>query len=214
MLSLQKLSDVIISGDYEKSKHITQKLIEQGINAIDILNKGLSAGMEVVGQRFKADELYIPEVLMSARAMQDAMDVLEPILLKEKADKKVITIVLGSVRGDIHTIGKNLVGMMLESVGYNVIDIGFDVPNDKFVEFAKNNNAKIVGLSALLTTTMSVMKDVINTLKIDSETKTVKVIVGGAPVTQEYADSIGADGYAYDAISAIELVKKLLDNFN
>ena len=94
------------------------------------------------------------------------------------------------------------------------IDIGFDVPNDKFVEFAKNNNAKIVGLSALLTTTMSVMKDVINTLKIDSETKTVKVIVGGAPVTQEYADSIGADGYAYDAISAIELVKKLLDNFN
>jgi len=209
MASLQDLSEIIIIGDFEKSKDITQKLIDQGINATDILNKSLLPGMDIVGQRFKADEMYIPEVLMSARAMHDAMDIIKPMLSKSGFVAKE-TIVLGTVKGDIHAIGKGIVAMMLEGAGYTVIDIGVDVPNDKFVEAVKNNNAKIVGLSALLTTTIPVMKDVISAIRSDSEIKAVKVIVGGAPVTQEYADSISADGYAYDAINAVELVKKLL----
>jgi len=209
MASLQDLSEIIIIGDFEKSKDITQKLIDQGINATDILNKSLLPGMDIVGQRFKADEMYIPEVLMSARAMHDAMDIIKPMLSKSGFVAKE-TIVLGTVKGDIHAIGKGIVAMMLEGAGYTVIDIGVDVPNDKFVEAVKNNNAKIVGLSALLTTTIPVMKDVISAIRSDSEIKAVKIIVGGAPVTQEYADSISADGYAYDAINAVELVKKLL----
>jgi len=177
---------------------------------MDILNKALLPGMDIVGQKFKADEIYIPEVLMSAKAMHDAMDIIKPMLSKSGFVVKE-TIVLGTVKGDIHSVGKSIVGMMLEGAGYNVIDIGIDVPNDKFVEAAKNNNAKIVGLSALLTTTIPTMKDIISAIRSDIETKAVKVIIGGAPVTQEYADSIKADGYAYDSITAVEVVKKLLD---
>ncbi len=209
MAKYQDLADAIIAGDNVKSKEITQKLVDQGVSAIEILNEGLVPGMDVVGAKFKANEMYIPEVLIAARAMHAAMDIIKPLLSASGADMKG-TVVIGTVQGDLHDIGKNLVAMMLEGGGFTVVDVGVDVPSEKFVEEAKKNNAQIVGLSALLTTTMPVMKDVITALRSDSQTKDVKVMVGGAPLTQEYADSIGANGYAPDASSAVDLAKSLI----
>jgi len=209
MAKFQELADAIIAGDNVKSKDITQKLVDGGTSAVEILNEGLVPGMDVVGARFKANEMYIPEVLIAARAMHAAMDIIKPMLSEAGAVMKG-TIVLGTVQGDLHDIGKNLVGMMLEGGGFTVVDVGVDVPGEKFVEEVKKSNAKVVGLSALLTTTMPVMKDVISALKADSATKDVKVMVGGAPLTQEYADSIGASGYAPDASSAVDLAKEML----
>jgi 5-methyltetrahydrofolate--homocysteine methyltransferase len=209
MAKYQDLADAIIAGDNVKSKEITQKLVAGGVKATEILNEGLVPGMDVVGVRFKANEMYIPEVLIAARAMHAAMDIIKPLLAEAGAIMKG-TIVVGTVQGDLHDIGKNLVCMMLEGGGYTVIDAGVDVPGDKFVEEVKKSGAKVVGLSALLTTTMPSMKDVIIALKADAATKDVKVMVGGAPLTQEYADSIGASGYAPDASSAVDVAKKLI----
>lgn len=209
MAKYQDLADAIIAGDNVKSKEITQKLVDGGAKATEILNGGLVPGMDVVGVRFKANEMYIPEVLIAARAMHAAMDIIKPLLAEAGAIMKG-TIVVGTVQGDLHDIGKNLVCMMLEGGGYTVIDAGVDVPGDKFVEEVKKSGAKVVGLSALLTTTMPSMKDVIVALRADAATKDVKVMVGGAPLTQEYADSIGANGYAPDASSAVDIAKKLI----
>jgi len=209
MAKYQDLADAIIAGDNIKSKEITQKLVDSGVKATEILNGGLVPGMDVVGVRFKANEMYIPEVLIAARAMHAAMDIIKPLLAEAGTVMKGI-IVVGTVQGDLHDIGKNLVCMMLEGGGYTVVDVGVDVPGDKFVEEVKKSGAKVVGLSALLTTTMPAMKDVIVALKADAATKDVKVMVGGAPLTQEYADSIGASGYAADASSAVDLAKKLV----
>ena len=209
MAKFQDLADCIIAGDNVKSKEITQKLVGSGVSAIEILNEGLVPGMEVVGRKFKANEMYIPEVLIAARAMHAAMDIIKPMLSAAGAKMKG-TVVIGTVQGDLHDIGKNLVGMMLEGGGYTVVDLGVDIPPDKYVEAVKQSGAKIVGLSALLTTTMPVMKDVIAALKADKVTTGIKVMVGGAPLTQEYADSIGAAGYAPDASSAVDLASKLL----
>jgi 5-methyltetrahydrofolate--homocysteine methyltransferase len=209
MAKYQDLADAIIAGDNVKSKEVTQKLVDSGVKATEILNGGLVPGMDVVGVRFKANEMYIPEVLIAARAMHAAMDIIKPLLAEAGAIMKGI-IVVGTVQGDLHDIGKNLVCMMLEGGGYTVIDAGVDVPGDKFVEEVKKSGAKVVGLSALLTTTMPSMKDVIIALKADAATKDVKVMVGGAPLTQEYADSIGAHGYAPDASSAVDVAKKLI----
>ncbi len=208
MANYQELADAIIAGDNVKSKEVTQKLVDSGKESADILNEGLMKGMNVVGKRFKANEMYIPEVLIAARAMHAAMDIIKPLLTESGAPSKG-TVLVGTVQGDLHDIGKNLVCMMLEGGGFNVVDIGVDVPKEKFVEEAKKNDAKVVGLSALLTTTMPVMKDVIEAIKADSETKDVKVIVGGAPLTQEYADSIGAAGYAPDASTAVDVTEEL-----
>jgi len=209
MAKYQDLADAIIAGDNIKSKEITQKLVDSGVKAVEILNGGLVPGMDVVGAQFKANEMYIPEVLIAARAMHAAMDIIKPMLAEAGAVMKG-TIVIGTVQGDLHDIGKNLVGMMLEGGGYTVIDAGVDVPVDKWIEEVKKNSAKVVGLSALLTTTMPSMKEVIAALKADAATKDVKVMVGGAPLTQEYADSIGAHGYAPDASSAVDLAKDLI----
>lgn len=209
MAKYQDLADSIIKGDNVKSKEIAQRLVDEGVSAVEILNDGLVPGMDVVGKKFKANEMYIPEVLIAARAMHSAMDIIKPLLIKSGADTKG-KIIIGTVQGDLHDIGKNLVGMMLEGGGYTVIDLGVDVPPVKFVEEVKKNGIKLIGLSALLTTTMPSMKDVISTLKADKETASVKVIVGGAPLTQEYADSIGAAGYAPDASGAVDLANKLL----
>ncbi len=209
MAKYQDLADAIIAGDNVKSKEITQKLVDSGVKAGDILNEGLVPGMDVVGVKFKANEMYIPEVLIAARAMHAAMDIIKPLLAEAGTVMKG-TIVIGTVQGDLHDIGKNLVGMMLEGGGYTVVDVGVDVPGDKFIEEVKKSGAKVVGLSALLTTTMPSMKEVISALKADAATKDVKVMVGGAPLTQEYADSIGASGYAPDASSAVDLAKKLI----
>lgn len=209
MAKYQDLADSIIAGDNVKSKEITQKLVDSGVSSSEILNEGLVPGMEVVGRKFKANEMYIPEVLIAARAMHAAMDIIKPMLSASGAKMKG-TVIIGTVQGDLHDIGKNLVGMMLEGGGFSVIDVGVDIPAEKFVEEAKKSNAKLIGLSALLTTTMPVMKDVIAALKADSATADVNVMVGGAPLTQEYADSIGAKGYAPDASSAVDLASKLL----
>jgi corrinoid protein of di/trimethylamine methyltransferase len=209
MAKYQDLADAIIAGDNVKSKEITQKLVDSGVKAIEVLNDGLVPGMDVVGARFKANEMYIPEVLIAARAMHAAMDIIKPMLSEAGAEMKG-TIVIGTVQGDLHDIGKNLVGMMLEGGGYTVVDVGVDVPSDKFVEEVKKSKAKVIGLSALLTTTMPVMKDVISAIRADAATKGTKVMVGGAPLTQEYSDSIGADGYAPDASSAVDLAKQLM----
>ena len=208
MAKYQDLADSIINGDNVKSKKIAQELVDKGVSAIEILNDGLVPGMNVVGRKFKANEMYIPEVLIAARAMHAAMDVIKPLLIKSGAATKG-KIIIGTVQGDLHDIGKNLVGMMLEGGGYTVIDLGVDVSPVKFAEEIKKNGVKLIGLSALLTTTMVGMKDIIDTLKKDKETASVKVIVGGAPLTQEYADSIGAAGYAPDASGAVDLANKL-----
>lgn len=209
MAKYQDLADSIIAGDNVKSKEITQKLVDSGVSSSEILNEGLVPGMEVVGRQFKANEMYIPEVLIAARAMHAAMDIIKP-MLSESGAKMKGTVIIGTVQGDLHDIGKNLVGMMLEGGGFSVIDAGVDISAEKFVEEAKKSGAKLIGLSALLTTTMPGMKDVIAALKADSTTADVKVMVGGAPLTQEYADSIGAKGYAPDASSAVDLAAKLL----
>jgi len=209
MAKYQDLANAIIAGDNVKSKEITQKLVDSGVSSSEILNEGLVPGMEVVGRQFKANEMYIPEVLIAARAMHAAMDIIKP-MLSESGAKMKGTVIIGTVQGDLHDIGKNLVGMMLEGGGFSIIDLGVDIPAEKYVEEAKKSGAKLIGLSALLTTTMPVMKDVIAILKTDSATADVKVMVGGAPLTQEYADSIGANGYAPDASSAVDLAAKLL----
>ena len=209
MAKYQELADSIIKGDDVKSKDIAQKLVDEGVPPVEILNDGLMPGMDVVGKKFKANEFYIPEVLIAARAMHAAMDIIKPLLSESGADNKG-KIIIGTVRGDLHDIGKNLVGMMLEGGGYTVIDLGADVPAEKFVEEIKKNSVKLIGLSALLTTTMIGMKTVIDILKADKETVDIKVMVGGAPLNQEYADSIGADGYAPDASGAVDLANELL----
>lgn len=205
----QELADSIIKGDNIASKDISETLVNEGTPATDVLNQGLMPGMNIVGKKFKAGEMYIPEVLMSARAMHAAMDIIKP-LLTDSAEQGKGSVAIGTVRGDLHDIGKNLVGMMLEGGGYNVVNLGVDVSPETFVETVKEKKIKLVGLSALLTTTMPSMKDIIDSLRKDPETSGTKVMVGGAPLTEEYADSIGADGYAPDAASAVDLADNLI----
>ncbi len=209
MTKYQDLADSIIAGDNVRSKEITKKLLDEGVTAIEILNNGLMPGMNVVGKKFKAYEIYIPEVLVAARAMHAAMDVIKPLLIESDAPTRG-NVVIGTVQGDLHDIGKNVVAMMLEGGGFTVIDIGVDVSAEKFIEEAKKNNANIVGMSALLTTTMTGMKEVVEMFRADAKVKDVKIMIGGAPLTQEYTDEIGADGYAPDAASAVDLAANLL----
>jgi len=209
MAYLKQIAENLIKGNAAKVKELTQKAVDEGENVEKILNEGLLAGMSTVGDKFKKNEFYVPEVLIAARAMKAGMEILKP-LLTEKKIKGAGTVILGTVKGDLHDIGKNLVGMMLEGAGFEVIDLGIDVPPEKFIEEIKKTNAQIVGMSALLTTTMPAMKDVIAALTKEGVRKNVKVMIGGAPVTQEYADEIGADGYAPDAASAVDKAKELI----
>lgn len=208
MADLQALADAVIKGDQATAVEITKAALDEGTPPGDVLTKGLLEGMGVVGTRFKANEIYIPEVLISARAMKMAMEILEPKLAEagvEPAGKCMV----GTVAGDLHDIGKNLVVMMLKGAGYEVIDAGIDVSPEKFIELAKEHNPQIIGLSALLTTTMPGMEKAIESIKAAG--LGTKVVIGGAPVTQDYADKIGADGYAADAASAVDVVKALLN---
>ena len=206
---LQALAEAIINGKRNDAVELTKKLIDAGVPAKRILDEGLISGMSVVGEKFKSGEYFVPEVLVAARAMKAAMELLRPLLATSDVEP-IGTVVIGTVRGDLHDIGKNLVAMMLEGAGFRVIDLGVDVPAEKFVEAAKEHNADIVGMSALLTTTMTYMPEVIKALEAEGIRNRVKVIVGGAPVTQEWADQIGADGYAPDAASAVDKCKELL----
>ena len=209
MAYLKQIAENLIKGNAAKVKELTQKAVDEGEDVEKILNEALLAGMSVVGDKFKRNEFYVPEVLIAARAMKAGMEVIRPFLA-EKNIKGKGRIVLGTVKGDLHDIGKNLVGMMLEGAGFEVVDLGVDIPAEKFVEEIKKTDAQIVGMSALLTTTMPAMKDVIAALTKEGVRKNVKVMIGGAPVTQEYADEIGADGYAPDAASAVDKAKQLI----
>jgi 5-methyltetrahydrofolate--homocysteine methyltransferase len=195
------------SGKVPEVRRLVEVLLTEGAPAADILNLGLLEAMNEVGQRFKRNEVFVPEVLIAARAMKAGTEMLKPRLV-EAGVQAVATAIMGTVKGDLHDIGKNLVVMMLEGAGFAVIDAGVDVPPEKFVELAKLHNAKIVGLSALLTTTMPSMKTAVEAVRAAG--LDAKVIIGGAPVTQAYCDSIGADGYSADAASAAELAKSLI----
>ena len=207
MADLNALMEALIRGDRNTVVDLTKKAIADGTPSRDILEKGLIAGMDIVGKRFKANEVYVPEVLIAARAMKGGMEILEPELVKAGVEP-IATIVLGTVKGDLHDIGKNLVNMMLTGGGLKVIDVGTDVSAEKFVEACKDGKAKVCAMSALLTTTMPAMAVIIKALKAGGVK--VKTIIGGAPVTQSFADEIGADGYAPDAASAVDVVKELV----
>ena len=207
---LEQISGLLQQGDDEKVLELTGKALDQNISPKDILDKGLISGMNVVGERFKNHEIFLPEVLMAAKAFYAGMDQLKPLLIKEDIPY-LGKIVIGTVQGDLHDIGKNLVGIMLRGAGFEVIDLGKDIPAEKFVETAKHEQAEIIGMSALLTTTQPAMKTVIELLREQGLNAKIRTIVGGAPVSEEFVREIGADAYAYDAASAVERVKQLME---
>jgi 5-methyltetrahydrofolate--homocysteine methyltransferase len=209
MADLQALAEALIVGNRDKVRELTQAALDEGVSPETIINEGLIAGMSVVGEKFKNNEFYVPEVLIAARAMHAGMDIVKP-LLAGSGIEPVGRVVIGTVKGDLHDIGKNLVMMMLEGAGFEIHDLGVDVPADKFVSTAQSERCGIVALSALLTTTMPAMADTIKALEEAGIRDQVKVMIGGAPVTQHYADEIGADGYAPDAASAVDKAKELL----
>lgn len=209
MADLEGLAQAIIAGKKDQAEALTKAAIDEGVAPGQILNGGLVAGMSVVGQKFKANEFYVPEVLIAARAMKSAMEHLRP-LLASSGTQPVARVAIGTVKGDLHDIGKNLVGMMLEGAGFEIMDLGVDVKPEKFVEVLQGNNTNILALSALLTTTMTAMKETIDALKSAGVRNNVKILIGGAPVTQNFADEIGADGYAPDAASAVDAARALV----
>ena len=208
MPDLGNLSEAIKTGKRDDAVALTQGAIDESVPAQDILD-AMVAAMDDVGQKFQCNEIFVPEMLIAARAMKESMAALEPLLV-EAGIKPVAKAVVGTVAGDLHDIGKNLVAMMWKGANFEVIDLGTNVPPEKFVEVAKENDADLVGLSALLTTTMPAIKTTVEAIKAAGLDVT-KVVIGGAPVTQEYADQVGADGYAPDAASAVELARSLLD---
>jgi len=207
MADLKALADAVIKGDQNTAVEITKTALAEGTSPKSVLEEGLIAGMNVIGARFKKNEIYIPEVLIAARAMKMAMEMLEPELVKAGVEP-VGKFMIGTVKGDLHDIGKNLVAMMLKGAGFEVVDLGIDVGPDKFVEKAKATGIQLIGMSTLLTTTMPSMEKTVKALK--EAGISAKIMIGGAPVTQGYADKIGADGFAADAASAVDLAKSLV----
>ena len=205
---LELMHEDLYDGYAEEIVEEVEELLSRGLQPYEILTKGLVGGMDIVGVDFRDGILFVPEVLMAAKAMKAGMAVLRP-LLAETGAPKVGTVVIGTVKGDIHDIGKNLVTMMLEGAGFEIVDLGTDVDPAKFVESAKDG-AQAIGMSALLTTTMNNMKGVIDAVVAEGIRDDVKIVIGGAPVTKDFASEIGADGYAPDASSAVRLVKDLL----
>lgn len=209
MSLLAEIAEALIEGNAPQVKVLTEKALNQGIPPIDIVNKGLIKGMDSVGEKFRDMEISVPEVLISARAMHTSLEILKPLLSEHNIRPQGI-FMIGTVKGDIHDIGKNLVGMLMEGAGFEVIDLGVDVPPEKFVKAVRMENPDILGMSALLTVTMQEMKEVIDLMEIEGLRPKVKIMIGGAPVTQDFADSIGADAYGEDARDAVEKAKILL----
>jgi len=207
MSILEQISENLIKGKAKEVKELVEKAVKENVNVADILNKGLLAGMSNIGERFKKNEVYVPEVLIAARAMKSGMEILKPLLAKAGV-KPVGTVVVGTVKGDLHDIGKNLVCMMLEGAGFEIEDLGINVPPQKFLEAAKKNPDALIGMSALLTVTMKNMKGVIDLLR--SSGLENKIFIGGAPVTPGFAEEIGAEGYAKNANQAVREAKRLL----
>lgn len=204
---LDQIAQKVEAGDASAVKLLVEQALNQNITAHDILNGGLLAGMEPVGVKFKNNDIFIPEVLVSARAMKTGLAVIKPALVTGGNVSKG-KILIGTVKGDLHDIGKNIVAVMLEGAGFEVVDLGIDVPKEKFVaELEKNSDTKVVCMSALLTTTMIYMKEVIQEIRKLPQYKNIKIMIGGAPVTQSFANEIKADGYSSDAGSAVDLAK-------
>ena len=206
---LGKMAESLIAGKIDEVVDLTKQALDAGSAPADILDQGLLAGMDVVGKRFKAEEMFIPEVLRCAKCMHGAMEILRP-LLAETGAESIGTLIIGTVKGDLHDIGKNLVGMMFEGAGFNVVDLGIDKEPQVFVDAIKEHNAKLIGMSALLTTTMPKMGETINAIKEAGVRDQVKILIGGAPITAAFAEEIGADGYASNAASAVEKGKELI----
>lgn len=208
MTMIQEIGECLQRGEDDRVASLVQDAIASGLPAEQILNAGLIAGMNVVGEQFRLREIFLPDVLMAARAMYAGLDLLKPLLARDGVPVAG-RIVLGSVQGDLHDIGKNLVAIMLKGAGFEVIDLGHDVPADRFVDAAIQHDASIIGLSALLTTTMPVMEEVVGLVRTRGLAGRVRVIVGGAPVSEGWAREIGADAYAFDAANAVERVRAL-----
>jgi len=208
MSKLEQIAESLMKGKANDVKALVEQILNEGEKPEKVLNEGLLKGMSVIGERFKKNEVYVPEVLIAARAMKAGMQILQPKLTSAGV-KPIGIAVIGTVKGDLHDIGKNLVGMMLEGGGFKVVDIGIDAEPQKFIDAATTNNASIIGVSALLTTTMTNMKAVVDAVKASPIGSKVKIMIGGAPVTQAFCDEIGAHGYAPDAASASDLAKKL-----
>ena len=210
-MQIVELTHAVIEGNMEGAVKLTQEALEEGVSAQKIYREGLIPGMEVVGKKMQSGEYFIPEVLLSAQVMKKALEVILPTLMQAKSQSPLGRVVMGTVQGDLHDIGKNLVIAMLEGAGFEVTDLGVDAPSSKFVAAVRETNADIVGLSALLSVTMLKMKDVINSFEEAGIRKKVKVIIGGASVSKGFSEEIGADGYAADAGSAVDLSKRLLN---
>jgi 5-methyltetrahydrofolate--homocysteine methyltransferase len=206
---LKQISQSLQDGDDEKVASLTKDALAAGITARQVLDESLIAGMTVIGNKFKAHEIFLPDVLLSARAMYAGLELLKPLFLKDDIPSRG-KVVIGTVQGDLHDIGKNLVGIMLKGAGYDVIDLGNDVPPVKFVDTAVSQGAAIIGTSALLTTTMPMMAQVADILKERGLTGKIKLIIGGAPVSDTFAREIGADAYGYDAVKAVDIVDRFL----
>lgn len=209
MAELKKLYDAVLNGDAKTAAAVTKEALEEGVAPIDLVNQYMVPAMDEVGRRYECEEYFVPELLLAARAMKASMDLIRPLLASSGA-QPAGRVVIGTVKGDLHDIGKNLVAALLEGGGFEVIDLGADVPPEKFVRAVQERQANIVCLSALLTVTMPAMRTTIETLKEAGLRDKVKVLVGGAPVTQKYAEEIGADGYGENASEAVTLARRLV----
>ena len=207
MADLKELYDAVVNGDAKGTHSITQQAIQDGVDPLKLVNEYMIPAMDEVGRRFEANEYFVPELLISARAMKASLDIIRP-LLTARGDKPAGRVAIGTVKGDLHDIGKNLVASLLEGGGFEVIDLGVNVTPEKFIATVREKNANIIAMSALLTTTMPSMRTTIEALKQAGVRDQVKVLIGGAPITQKYADEIGADGYSETAVGAVALAKK------
>ncbi len=209
MPDLKELYEAIVRGDAKTAKALTQQALREGTNPLSVVNDYMVPAMDEVGRRFEASEYYVPELLISARAMKTALDLVKP-LLAARGERPAGKVVIGTVKGDLHDIGKNLVASMLEGGGFEVIDLGVNVPPERFIAAINEKQANILAMSALLTTTMPAMKSTVEALRQAGVRDRVKVLIGGAPITQKFADEIGADGYSDNAVGAVALAKRAL----
>jgi 5-methyltetrahydrofolate--homocysteine methyltransferase len=213
MPDLKPLHDAVIAGDATTVRSLTEQALREGVDPLKLVNEFMVPAMDEVGRRFECNEYFVPELLLSARAMKSALEIIRP-LLTERGTEPLARVAIGTVKGDLHDIGKNLVAAMLEGGGFEVIDLGVNVSPEKFIATVKEKNATIIAMSALLTTTMPAMKTTIDALKQAGIRDKVKVLIGGAPITQKFADEIGADGFSDNAVGAVALAKRSLDLSN
>lgn len=205
---INSIKEALVNLEEERAKELVKIALNVGVDAKEILSKGIVEGMEIIGKKFESSEYYLPELVVAGEICNEIFEIVKPIM---KEEGRVGKVVIGTVRGDLHDIGKNLVAMMLESAGFEVVDLGADVPKEKFIEAIRNEKPDILAMSTLLTSTMMEMKDVIEELKRQNLRENVKIIVGGAPITEDFAKEIGADGYGENAIEGVKICKQWME---